>query len=547
MDINLSEIKKKIHETVATNNNDLYKSHLYWSQKPFNICDILIESFSENGDVIMDPFMGSGVSVIEALDNRFDRKAIGIEINDVPIFIVKTLLSKYDLNEVSKKVEEFVNRVRQLNKYYETTCTRCGKIGVIQKVIFDKKDFNSNPNIKEVYYKCSCNKKALVKLPDMKDIESLNGKYSINNINNVQLISNTRLAVYDGEKINDIFTNRNFAILDKIIGYINEENEDVARYLKYIVLSIIHLSKITDTHSNSQWPLWIPKTNCVEKNIVELFEKRSKLFLKSIIYADQKLSKTRREVESFNNLQSGNFIIIQNGVQNITNKDIPDNSIDLVITDPPYLGQVLYSEYMQLYKPFLGLSFDLDNEIVVSNSAIRNKKEEDYYNLLKDAFEKIASKLKNGKYMCMYFHDSNLETWNNLINIMNECGLRYLSQIHIKKKNTLKNIITPKKSLNGDAILFFIKDTVKQNNMNKNEKSEEIEEIEEIEYNIVKHIKYMINEKGSLSTPELYDEGLMEFIIHNGWLEKLSLKYKTLVDIFEKHLIWDCQNSKWKL
>lgn len=56
----LSEVKMKIKNTVASNNNDLYKSHLYWSQKPYNICDILIESFSEKGDIVFDPFMGSG-------------------------------------------------------------------------------------------------------------------------------------------------------------------------------------------------------------------------------------------------------------------------------------------------------------------------------------------------------------------------------------------------------------------------------------------------------------------------------------------------------
>ena len=82
------EIKEEILKICATNNNDLYKSHLYWSQKPFNICDILIRSFSEEGDVILDPFMGSGVTILQSIDNNSKRKAIGVEINEVPIFIV---------------------------------------------------------------------------------------------------------------------------------------------------------------------------------------------------------------------------------------------------------------------------------------------------------------------------------------------------------------------------------------------------------------------------------------------------------------------------
>ncbi len=51
---------------------------------------------------------------------------------------------------------------------------------------------------------------------------------------------------------------------------------------------------------------------------------------------------------------------------------------------------------------------------------------------------------------------------------------------------------------------------------------------------------------GPLSTPELYDNGLMEIIIQNGWLEVLSKKYKSLVDIFEKYFVWDKTTARWK-
>ena len=42
MEICLEKIKDKINKATATNRNDLYDSHIYWSQKPYNICDILI-------------------------------------------------------------------------------------------------------------------------------------------------------------------------------------------------------------------------------------------------------------------------------------------------------------------------------------------------------------------------------------------------------------------------------------------------------------------------------------------------------------------------
>ena len=96
------------------------------------------------------------------------------------------------------------------------------------------------------------------------------------------LIANSKLAVYDNQPISQIFTKRNFAVLDEIVGII-DELEGYNEVFKYILMSVLHLCKITDKHSNSQWPLWIPKTDCVEKNIVDILEKKVKA-LKKLLF-----------------------------------------------------------------------------------------------------------------------------------------------------------------------------------------------------------------------------------------------------------------------
>ena len=234
-------------------------------------------------------------------------------------------------------------------------------------------------------------------------------------------------------------------------------------------------------------------------------------------------------------------MLINKGSQNITTEELPDNSVSLIITDPPYLEQVMYSEYMQLYKPFINLDYNLEDEIVVSSSPSRNKDKIEYFELLDEVFSLCADKLKDGGYMCLYFHDSNLDVWHQLISILEKNGFKYVSQTHIKKTKTLKNIISPKKSLNGDAILFFIKTNGKVSN------TQAPENIEEIEMNIVKQAKHLIRKNGSMSTPELYDNGLMEILIQNGWLKTVSENYTSLIDIFEKYLFWDKDLSIWKI
>ncbi len=73
------------------------------------------------------------------------------------------------------------------------------------------------------------------------------------------------------------------------------------------------------------------------------------------------------------------------------------------------------------------------------------------------------------------------------------------------------------------------------------------ESIDEIEANIIREAKHMLRNNSFLSTPELYDNGLMEILIQNGWLNKISKKYKSLVELFEKHIYWDKSIGKWKL
>ena len=238
---------------------------------------------------------------------------------------------------------------------------------------------------------------------------------------------------------------------------------------------------------------------------------------------------------------SKQFKILQKGSQFVTEEDIKDDSVQLIITDPPYLGQVAYSEYMQLYKPFLGFEFNIVDEIVVSSAPSRNKDQKNYFELLDNVFEICSRKLKNNAYFCMYFHDSNLDVWHKLISMLANHNINYITQVHIPKSNTLKNIISPKKSLNGDCILFFQKSNAAQYGQCG------AESIEEIEENIIRQSKILVRQNTAMSTPQLYDNGVMEVLIQNGWLSKLSKKYKSLVEIFEKHLRWDSNLSKWTL
>lgn len=527
MQVTIEDVKSQIQRTPASNRNPLYDSHLYWSQKPFNICDILIDSFSAPGDTVFDPFLGSGVTLLQAINADHQRRAVGCELNEAPLFIVKTLLEEYDPDTYQKVSLAFLEKIKPLQRYYRTACAECGGRGTITSVIFDKPQRDAEIQIKKINYRCSCSSKCS-KEPDAVDFALIQTRQELKNIEDTILIPDSKLAVYENQPISQIFTARNFSVLDEVVGIISGM-ERYRSLFRYLLMSVIHLCKITDQHSNSQWPLWIPKTGCVEKNVIDLLEKKVNKFGSTISYLSR------------NYKNKADYKLLHKGSQFITEEDIPNHSVQLVITDPPYLGQVAYSEYMQLYKPFLGLDFNLDDEIVVSSAPSRDKGEKSYFSMLDQVFKICSDKLKDGGHFCMYFHDSNLDVWSRLIGSLSRHNLQYLGQAHIKKSNTLKNIISPKKSLNGDCILFFVKtQTVAY-------RQQGAESVEEIEEHVLIQAKHLLEQNQSLSTPELYDKGLMEVLIQNGWLEALSKKHKSLVDIFEKHLKWNSETSKWTL
>ena len=64
-----------------------YLMHKYWSRKPHNIVASYIEQYSKEGDLVLDPFGGSGVTLNESL--HLGRQCINVDIRYVMFVIDK--------------------------------------------------------------------------------------------------------------------------------------------------------------------------------------------------------------------------------------------------------------------------------------------------------------------------------------------------------------------------------------------------------------------------------------------------------------------------
>jgi len=72
--------------------------HGYFTKQSWNVVAEYIKNFTKPGDLVLDPFGGSGITAIEAIANS--RSAISIDINPMAVFIVKALIAPVNNQEL---------------------------------------------------------------------------------------------------------------------------------------------------------------------------------------------------------------------------------------------------------------------------------------------------------------------------------------------------------------------------------------------------------------------------------------------------------------
>ena len=122
----------------------MYLMHKYWARKPANIVREYIEKYCPSRGIVLDPFMGSGVSIIEA--NLLGRKAIGVDINPVSCFIAHQTAQVIDLELFTQAFDYLRQRVEQetnglYNRSYEVKCPHCQERAYISHVVWENTQY----------------------------------------------------------------------------------------------------------------------------------------------------------------------------------------------------------------------------------------------------------------------------------------------------------------------------------------------------------------------------------------------------------------------
>jgi hypothetical protein len=134
--------------------------------------------------------------------------------------------------------------------------------------------------------------------------------------------------------------------------------------------------------------------------------------------------------------------------------NLPDHSVDYIFTDPPFGGNIPYSEVNFISEAWLGRTSRTRDEAVVSST--QSKGIEDYQSLLTKAFKEMRRVLKPKKEATVVFHSTQAEVWGALTRAYASAGFSVkLSNILDKKQGSFKQVTTVN-SAKGDALLLLI-------------------------------------------------------------------------------------------
>ncbi len=112
------------HGTLAKPHTSVYKMHRYFARRPYSVFNELVKHYSNPGSIVLDPFCGGGVTVVEGL--RLRRKVIGIDINPLATFITKNEVSNVNLERAEALLQEIHKKCKdRVERLYLTTCPKC--------------------------------------------------------------------------------------------------------------------------------------------------------------------------------------------------------------------------------------------------------------------------------------------------------------------------------------------------------------------------------------------------------------------------------------
>ncbi|HEY1354419.1 MAG TPA: DNA methyltransferase [Ktedonobacteraceae bacterium] len=479
----VKRVEEPYAQSVAAGKNTyVYDAHTYHTKVPPQGIEGMIEYYTRPGDVVLDPFCGSGMTGVAATQKG--RKALLSDLSPAATFIAYNLNTPIDAHRYLHAVSVMLAQAQDLEHVlYDTQCRTCGKkvpilymvwsYGMLCKhchkefilwdVARDERPRARDSKIKSEFDCPSCGvhlkKRELKKtrrypvqigykccqrgLKETTCVPDKDDRATLERIDHAGIPSdlwyptapfpagiNTKQPVDAGiTSIDKVYTTRAL----RAMAYLWDlacrwPDEDIKQKLLFTLTSLYQRVTVF-----CEFRFWGGSSNTAnfhvpaimnEQNVFRTFERKAKtinLYFNSVSTQIRPVSVSTQPASHL--------------------PQIPDHSIDYIFTDPPFGANINYSEMNFLWEGWLGVFTNTREETIVNK--IQKKGMQEYENLLRDAFLEMRRVLKTDGWLTIIFHNSSKLVWNALQQAMNEAGFAIQgTQTFDKEHGTCKQFVS---------------------------------------------------------------------------------------------------------
>ena len=310
-------------------------------------------------DSLFDPFMGSGTVILEGQLAGIEN-VIGNDLNPLALLITKVKTTIFNLDILSSELTKLIN---ELDNFYtaKSEATLCFHDYVVNSLRCD------------IYAKGYWSQEA----------PSIINRYFEDHSFNFRLEQISNIGYWFKPKaLLEVLVLRHF--VETI------ENLDVR---DFVLLALSEVLRLVSNRRNSEFKMYrmeVSKLQNFDPNVLEVFKDK----LNSNYKMCEKFNTTEKAISSHSKIK-----LISNDATNL--RDVKENSIDLVITSPPYGDSrttVAYGEFSRLSLQLLGLENEnnvslgnLDSELLGGKRKIRPNLIEIGSQTLSETIDKISS------------------------------------------------------------------------------------------------------------------------------------------------------------
>ncbi|MGG2093479.1 DNA methyltransferase [Bacillus sp. S13(2024)] len=148
------------------------------------------------------------------------------------------------------------------------------------------------------------------------------------------------------------------------------------------------------------------------------------------------------------------------------------NSVDYIFTDPPFGGNLMYSELNFLWEAWFKVYTNNRPEAIVNN--VQNKNLSDYQVLMEECFKNYYRVLKPGRWMTVEFSNSQASVWNAIQEAIQKAGFVIANVAALDKKQGSFKAVTSTTAVKQDLVISAYKP--KKENIEKMKEEQNTEE-----------------------------------------------------------------------